>query len=254
MRVAAGFELRGIRFQYGGAVVLDEMTLCVPARARTAILGPSGAGKSTLLRLLAGLEAPADGEILLDSVIASRQNEIVVPAHRRAISMVFQDLALWPNLSALDNVMLGLSGSGLSGSARRERARAVLDLVGIGKLANRRPQALSGGEQQRVALARALAPAPAYLFLDEPFASIDLPVKARLLDEIGGLSEQGQFAVVLVTHDPLEAMALCSEAIVLEGGRLIESGALQILVSGDEPRSETLRAFRAQLRLLQHLR
>ena len=168
--------------------------------------------------------------------------------------MVFQDLALWPNLSALDNVVLGLSASGLAAAARRERARAVLERVGIGRLAGRRPETLSGGEQQRVALARALAPAPAYLFLDEPFASIDLPVKARLLDEIGALAEQGQFAVLLVTHDPLEALALCSEAVVLERGRLIESGELRALLNAEQPRSETLQAFRARLRLLQQLR
>lgn len=250
----AGFELRAVRFQYRGAIVLDEVTLRLPQRAHIAILGPSGAGKSTLLRLLAGLEAPAHGEILLDGVIASCPNEIVVLPHQRAISMVFQDLALWPNLSALDNVVLGLSGSGLAAAARRERARAVLELVGIGQLADRRPQALSGGEQQRVALARALAPAPAYLFLDEPFASIDLPVKARLLDEIGHLAEQAKCAVVLVTHDPLEAIALCSQAVVLERGRLIESGALHMLLNANDPPSETVRAFRAQLNLLQKLR
>ena len=241
-----GFELRAVRFQYGETVVLDEITLRLPAGARTAILGPSGAGKSTLLRLLAGLEAPSHGEILLDGVIASRPRHILVPPHRRAVAMVFQDLALWPNLSALDNVALGLSGSAFSAAGRRTRARAALDEVRLGGLADRRPATLSGGEQQRVALARALAVDPAYLLLDEPFASIDLPTKTRLLADIDDQAVRHGFAVLLVTHDPLEAQALCDEAIVLEQGRVSDCGALQALLNG-EPLSETLRAFRAQV-------
>jgi ABC-type Fe3+/spermidine/putrescine transport system ATPase subunit len=248
MTPAAGFELRGVSFRYGRSVVLDTVTFRLPRRVRTALLGPSGGGKSTVLRLLAGLELPTRGEVLVDGAVASSANGIAVPAHRRAISMVFQDLALWPNLSAFDNILLALSGSRLSRAARHERAEAVLDLVGIGGLAHRRPEALSGGEQQRVALARALAPEPAYLLLDEPFASIDWPVKARLLQEILAHSDRTGFAVVLVTHDPLEAMALCRDAVVLEGGRVVECGSLHALLNVGELRSETLRTFRAQLR------
>jgi len=250
--IAGGFELRAVGFRRCGTAVLDALTLRFPARTRAAIVGPSGAGKSTLLHLLAGLEAPTDGEILLDGAVVSRPGEIVVAPHRRTVSMVFQDLALWPNLTALANVVLGLAASGLAAAARRERARAMLELVGIAKLADRLPDALSGGEQQRVALARALGPAPAYLFLDEPFASIDLPVKTRLLAEIGRLADQEQIAVLLVTHDPLEALALCDDVVVLEHGCLIERGRLQTLL-GVEPRSESLQAFRAQLARLERL-
>jgi ABC-type Fe3+/spermidine/putrescine transport system ATPase subunit len=248
-----GFELHAVGFRRARSVVLDELTLDFPPRARTAIVGPSGAGKSTLLRLLAGLEAPSHGQILLDGAVISRMQEVVVPPHRRTVSMVFQDLALWPNLSALDNVLLGLSGTDLPIGARRQRAGAVLDLVGIGGLADRVPDTLSGGEQQRVALARALAPAPHYLLLDEPFASIDLPVKTRLLAEIARLADQERIAVVLVTHDPLEAVALCDEGVVLERGRLIERGRLQALLAAEVPQSETLQAFRAQLGALERL-
>jgi ABC-type Fe3+/spermidine/putrescine transport system ATPase subunit len=248
--ISRGFELRAVAFRCRGAVVLDALTLSLPPRQRTAIVGPSGAGKSTLLRLLAGLEAPTDGEILLDGALVSRPREIVVAPHRRRVSMVFQDLALWPNLSALANIVLGLSGSGLPAATRRRRAQAALELVGIGRLADRLPDTLSGGEQQRVALARALAPAPDYLFLDEPFASIDLSVKARLLAEIARLADQEKLAVLLVTHDPLEALALCDEGVVLECSRLAERGRLQALLDAEPPRSETLQAFRAQLDML----
>ena len=248
-----GFELRAVGFRRGRTVVLDELTLHLPPDARTAIVGPSGAGKSTLLQLLAGLEAPSDGQILLDGSVISRMQEVLVPPHRRTISMVFQDLALWPNLSARDNVVLGLSGTALPPGARRQRADAALDLVGVGHLAKRMPDSLSGGEQQRVALARALAPAPRYLFLDEPFASVDLPVKARLLAEIARLAEQEKIAVVLVTHDPLEAVALCDEGVVLECGRLIEHGRLRTLLAAEAPQSATLQAFRAQLGALERV-
>jgi ABC-type Fe3+/spermidine/putrescine transport system ATPase subunit len=244
---ASGFELRAVGLRRDGASVLDDLTLGLPQRTRTAVVGPSGAGKSTLLRLLAGLEAPTDGQILLDGAVVSNPREVVVAPHQRTVSMVFQDLALWPNLSALGNVMLALSGSGLPSGARRERAVAVLDLVGVGHLAGRLPDTLSGGEQQRVALARALAPAPHYLFLDEPFAGIDLVLKTRLLSEIGRLADQEKIAVILVTHDPLDAVALCDDGIVLEHGCLIERGPLQTLLAADVPPSETLRAFRAQL-------
>jgi ABC-type Fe3+/spermidine/putrescine transport system ATPase subunit len=250
---STGFELHGVGLQRAGTALLDGVTVQFSPHAHTAIVGPSGAGKSTLLRLLAGLDAPTHGQILLDGVVVSRPREVIVAPHQRTVSMVFQDLALWPNLSALDNVMLGLSGLRLPSDARRRRAAAVLEVVGIDGLAHRRPDTLSGGEQQRVALARALGPAPRYLFLDEPFASIDLPVKSRLLAEIARLAAQQSITVFLVTHDPLEALGLCDEAVVLESGRLSERGRLKTLLAGEMPRSETLRAFREQLCALKRM-
>jgi ABC-type Fe3+/spermidine/putrescine transport system ATPase subunit len=250
---STGFELHGVGLQRAGTALLGGLTVQFSPHAHTAIIGPSGAGKSTLLRLLAGLDVPTEGQILLDGVVVSRPQEVVVAPHLRKVSMVFQDLALWPNLSAFDNVMLGLSGSRLSTAARRRCATAALEMVGIDGLGHRPPDTLSGGEQQRVALARALAPAPRHLFLDEPFASIDLPVKSRLLAEIARLAAQQSIAVFLVTHDPLEALGLCEEAVVLEGGRLSAQGRLKTLLASESPDSETLRAFRDQLCALQRI-
>jgi iron(III) transport system ATP-binding protein len=226
----------------------------MPAGARVAVIGPSGAGKSSLLRLLAGLEAPTAGRIVLDGTVVSGPAEVMVPPQRRHISMVFQDLALWPNLSAVGNVMLALSGSDLPTSVRRLRALETLEQVGVRDLAKRFPETLSGGEQQRVALARALAPAPKHLFLDEPFASIDLPLKSRLLAEIARLADQQHLTIVLVTHDPLEALTLCNDAIVLERGRVAERGQLENLLAAPAQRSETLCAFANQLRALKPIR
>ena len=159
--------------------------------------------------------------------------------------MVFQDLALWPNLSVIENVRLGLSGASLSRREAATRVEEALHRCGIESLANRLPNTLSGGEQQRIALARAMAPRPDFLFLDEPFAGLDLVTKTRLLSVIQALAKEQEFTIVLVTHDPLEATTLCLSAVVLNAGRVEASGPLDELLGS--PKSELLKAFRTQL-------
>jgi ABC-type Fe3+/spermidine/putrescine transport system ATPase subunit len=239
-------ELRQASKLYGGIGALRRVSFAVPAGEHTALLGPSGSGKSTTLRLLAGLEAPDEGEVWIGGELASTAGRVHLPPHRRGIAMLFQDLALWPNLSVLDNVLLGLSGARLPKAERRERARWALSLCSIEDLAGRRPETLSGGQQQRVALARALAPEPRLLLLDEPFSGLDLVVKARLIDEVHRLAGERGFTVVLVSHDPLEAAPLCRAILVLRDGEVEEAGPLAALLQA--PRSELLRAFRDQLR------
>jgi ABC-type Fe3+/spermidine/putrescine transport system ATPase subunit len=243
-----GFEFRFVTKRYGGRPALAEASFTVPVGEHTAVVGPSGCGKSTLLRLMAGLDAPTAGQVLLFGSVASTPERILLPPHRRAVALVFQDLALWPNLSAIDNVLLGLSGSGLPRHEARMRADEAVSLCGITSLARRKPAQLSGGEQQRVALARALAVRPAFLLLDEPFAGLDLLLKTRLLEEIAGLASGRGVTVVLVTHDPLEATTLCRSAVVLDEGRVAEEGILRDLLHN--PRSELLKVFRDQLRRL----
>jgi len=244
--IAPACELRAVSKYYDGDFALWQVSVTVPWGEHTALLGPSGSGKSTALRLLAGLEAPTEGEVWIDGELASGAGREQVPPHRRGIAMVFQDLALWPGLSVLDNVLLGLSGAGLPRAERRERARWALSLCSIEDLAGRRPETLSGGQQQRVALARALAPEPRLLLLDEPFSGLDLVVKARLIDEVRRLAEERRLTVLLVSHDPLEATPLCRAAVVLREGEVEESGPLAALL--EAPRSELLRAFKEQLR------
>src|SRR5262249_12266433 len=221
---------------------LAAVSFTIAAGTHTALLGPSGCGKSTALRLLAGLDSPSAGQVLLDGQVVSRPAQVVLPPHRRGVALVFQDLALWPNLSVLDNVLLGLAGARLARAEAGERAREALALCHIKELVRRKPGQLSGGQQQRVALARAVAVRPVFLLLDEPFAGLDLVTKTRLLGEINALAAERKLTLVLVTHDPWEATTLCRSALVLGGGRVEESGAFAEVLRA--PQSELLRVFR----------
>lgn len=240
--MTAKFECRHLSKIYPGHAALTDVSVTINAAEHTAILGPSGCGKSTLLHILSGLDAPSEGAVLLNEERVSQANEIIVPPHRRGIAMVFQDLALWPNLSVIENVLLGQSSRALNSRQKRERAEQALSLCGIKAQAKRLPGELSGGQQQRVALARAIATQPEFLFLDEPFAGLDLVMKTHLLSEILELANQHQFTLLLVTHDPMEVVSLCSSVIVLEQGRVVEAGKLELLLQA--PKSETLKVFR----------
>lgn len=243
------FEFRSVSKLYDGNAALSAVSFMIEAGEHTAILGPSGCGKSTTLRLLAGLDTPSTGEVLLGRSVVSTPDTLDLPAHRRGVSMVFQDLALWPNLSVAKNVLLGLSGAGISRRDAQTRARRALSRCGIESFAARLPNTLSGGEQQRAALARAIAPQPDFLFLDEPFQGLDLVTKNHLLGEIKALASEEHFTIVLVTHDPLEVTTLCTSAVVLNGGRVEATGPLDDLLRA--PKSEILEAFRNHVRASQ---
>jgi len=222
-------EVEGLAKVHGGTVVFRNVGFSLAKGDRLAVLGASGGGKTTLVRLLAGLEEPSEGRIAR------------VPGIRTA--MVFQDLALWPNLSARDNVAFALPG--LPRTERHERALAALAACRVAELSERKPGSLSVGQQQRVALARAIAARPHLLLLDEPFSNLDLLLKQELMTEVARTADDLGAAVVLVTHDPLEALGLARRALVLEDGRLAENGDLRALLHN--PRSRLLQAFAAQI-------
>ncbi len=239
------FQLRDVSKTYDGQAALSTVSFTIEPEQHVAILGTSGCGKSTVLRLLAGLDTPSDGEVLLNGTVVSTAHTILMPPHLRGVSMVFQDLALWPNLSVIENVRLGLSGANLPRHEAATRAEEALHSCGIESFSNRLPKTLSGGQQQRVALARAIAPRPDFLFLDEPFAGLDLITKTRLLSEIQTLANAQEFTMLLVTHDPVEATTLCRAAVVLDRGRVEAAGPLDELLRS--PKSQLLEAFRTQL-------
>jgi len=222
---------KGIDCRLGGRPVLRGTDLTVAQRESVALLGSSGSGKSTLLRVIAGLELPERGEVLIGGTPATRDGRLLVPPHRRGIAMLFQDLALWPNLSVSGNVRLGLSGLRLPGHRTQERIDRALALCRISDLAGRRPGTLSGGQQQRVALARALAMHPKLLLLDEPLGGLDLLTKQAVLQEIARLKAELGFGVILVTHDPAEVRALCDCLAVLEDERIAEHGSIEAMTA-----------------------
>ena len=190
-----------------------------------ALLGPNGAGKTTLLRAIAGLVPIADGHVRLDGeLLEDSATSHYVPTEKRSIGFVFQDYLLFPHLTVLENVAFGMRARGRSGAEAALSARDWLDRLGLTRYSGARPAALSGGERQRVALARALAPNPRVLLLDEPLAALDATTRIDVrhdlkkhLDSFGGYR-------VVVTHDALEAMTLADRLVVIENGRLVQSG------------------------------
>jgi ABC-type sulfate/molybdate transport systems ATPase subunit len=204
---------------------------CIFASDWTVIFGPSGAGKSTLLRLLAGLDHPITGNIILDGrALTETSTDLRVPPGHRQTSLVSQQPALFPHLTVAANVAYGLRN--LDQSARARRVNEMLDLVGASDLAARRPQDLSGGQAQRVALARALAPAPRLLLLDEPFSALDGVASDALLIRLQNWLRENNVQTVVATHDATDALATSAEVLLLrDGHRLALGPAAEVLAS-----------------------
>ncbi|MFM8237040.1 MAG: sulfate/molybdate ABC transporter ATP-binding protein [Actinomycetota bacterium] len=201
--------------------------LRVPAGGAVAILGPNGAGKTTVLRALAGLQPLARGRIELDGeTLEDSDAGISVPTERRSVGFVFPDLRLFPHLDVRDNVAFGMRARGTGRSEARKRADAWLDRLGLAELADRSPAALSGGEAQRVALARTLATEPALLLLDEPLSAVDASTRPATRAVLRAALTDGPAVRVIVTHDPVDAAALADRILVLEAGRIIQTGTL----------------------------
>ena len=206
-----------VSVRFDGAAALDGASLEVDQGEVVTILGPSGSGKTTLLRVVAGLQAPDSGRVLLDGVDLS-----TTPPHRRGIGLVFQDHALFPHRDVAANVAFGLRMRGNPDEAVSSRTAELLDLVGLAGFERRSVGSLSGGEQQRVALARALAPEPRVLLLDEPLGSLDRRLRDRLLDDLGRLFDELGLTAVYVTHDQTEAFTLGDRVAVMRAGQIVQ--------------------------------
>ncbi|WP_434742686.1 ABC transporter ATP-binding protein [Micromonospora sp. SH-82] len=214
-----------------------DVRLHVAAGEVVALLGPNGAGKTTALRALAGLAPLHAGHLVLDGVELDRpgHRHPVGPEHRR-IGVVFQDYLLFPHLDVLDNVAFGPRRQGLDRRAARRRAADWLDQVGLADHAHRRPRQLSGGQAQRVALARALAVEPTLLLLDEPLAALDAGTRLDTRARLHGHLAEHPGAAVLVTHDPLDALALADRLVIVEQGRIVQEGDATTVTT--RPRTE----------------
>ncbi len=210
-------RLDGVSKSYGAVQAVQDLCLEVAQGEFLGVLGPSGCGKTTTLQMIAGFEAPSRGGIWLDGAELTR-----VPAARRNIGMVFQSYALFPHMTAGENVAFGLEMRRVPRDERGRRVAAALDQARLSGLADRFPRALSGGQQQRVALARALVIEPRLLLLDEPLSNLDAKLRESMQAELRALQRRLGITTVLVTHDQAEAMALCDRIAVMQAGRVVQ--------------------------------
>ncbi|WP_457580658.1 ABC transporter ATP-binding protein [Ensifer canadensis] len=211
---------QNVRKQFGAFTAIHDLSLTIEPGTLVTLLGPSGCGKTTTLRMLAGLEHPSAGRILIGG-----KDVTMLPANERDVSMVFQSYALFPHMTSLDNVAYGLESSGMKKKEARDRAEEGLKLVGLGGLGQRLPAELSGGQQQRVAVARALVLEPQVLLLDEPLSNLDARLRRRVRTEIRELQQRLGFTAVYVTHDQDEALAVSDRIIVMKDGEIAQEGA-----------------------------
>lgn len=228
MPAGAALAVDRVCQKYGHVTAVDEVSFSLSHGEILALVGHSGSGKSTLLRLAAGLERPQSGRVLIDGREVTGANGFV-PPERRGVGLIFQDYALFPHMTALENVKFGLGKLPRAEAVRI--AKSSLDSVGLGALANQYPHTLSGGEQQRVALARALAPTPSVLLMDEPFSNLDRRTRDLVRDETITVLRRNRKTAILVTHDPEEAMRLGDRIVLLRSGRVVQAGLAKDLYS-----------------------
>ncbi|MEE8392160.1 MAG: ABC transporter ATP-binding protein [Anaerolineae bacterium] len=212
-------EIRRLRKSYPDGWTLHDVSFTIEESEHFCLLGPSGCGKTTLLRLIAGLEMPDGGHVLLGG-----EDVTSVPSHLRGLGLMFQEYALFPHKDVFGNVAFGLRMQGLGRETVAARVADVLDIVGLEGFEHRDVNQLSGGERQRVALARSLAPQPRLLMLDEPLGALDRSLRERLMEELPGILRRAGATAITVTHDQEEAFALADRVVLMRAGRVVQVG------------------------------
>jgi len=236
-------ELRNVVKRYGSFTAVQPMNLGIEPGAFVTLLGPSGCGKTTTLRMVAGLAAPSAGDILIKG---ARVND--VPIHRRNLGLVFQNYALFPHKTVLDNVAFGLKYRKVARAEIAKRVRNALELVQLPQMADRYPSQLSGGQQQRIALARAIVVEPDVLLLDEPLSALDANLREEMRVELKKIQHQLGITTIFVTHDQSEALAMSDKIIVMNNGWIEQEGSPQEVYT--RPRSEFVARFLGNSNLL----
>jgi ABC-type Fe3+/spermidine/putrescine transport system ATPase subunit len=215
----AYIQIGGLSKSFGSVAAVRDFDLDIQADEMVALIGPSGCGKSTTLRMVAGLDLPDGGRIQIDG-----QDVTFAPPHARRVGMVFQDYALFPNMTVAENIQFGPMIARRPRAERSRRAAELAELTHLGETLARYPHQLSGGQKQRVALARALATEPRVLLLDEPLSALDAPIRQSLRMEIRRIQQQIRIATIYVTHDQEEALAIADRVVVMDAGRICEVG------------------------------
>ncbi|MEY3999679.1 MAG: hypothetical protein RLZZ626_34 [Actinomycetota bacterium] len=233
----ADLDLVGVRKEFPGFTALENLDLHIPAGQFFALLGPSGCGKTTTLRIVAGLETPTTGRVLIGG-----QDVTDTKPHERPVNTVFQSYALFPHMTVLENVAFGLRQRKIDDPVGK--AQVALELVELGHLAQRRPQQLSGGQQQRVALARALVNRPSLLLLDEPLGALDLKLRRQMQIELKAIQMEVGLTFLHVTHDQEEAMDMADTVAVMNKGHIEQMGAPELLY--DRPKTAFVAKFLGQ--------
>ena len=217
-------EINNISHSYGDKLIIDKLSLSVNANELTCLLGGSGSGKTTILRLIAGLETPLLGEIIIDKNIVSKGNTIVIPPYKRELAYIFQDLALWPHFTVYKNIAFGLT-------ERKEKnvddkVLQMLEFFNLQEYAKKFPHQLSGGQKQLLAIARSLVLKPKVLLMDEPLSNLDVKLKRKLLDYIKKLQTEFNLTIIYVTHDHREAFSIADKVFILNNGNIEDSGTI----------------------------
>lgn len=236
----ADLHLDRVTKEFPGFIAVDDITVTIPAGSFFALLGPSGCGKTTTLRMVAGLEDPSSGKILIGGDDVTNMK-----AHQRPVNTVFQSYALFPHLTIIENVAFGLRRRKIPNAL--DLAKDALDLVELGHVANRRPSQLSGGQQQRVALARAVVNRPALLLLDEPLGALDLKLRRQMQLELKQIQNEVGLTFLHVTHDQEEAMTMADTVAVMNRGRIEQMGAPEDLY--ENPQTTFVATFLGQSNL-----
>ena len=214
-------ELINVTKRWGNFVAINHLNMVIEDREFITLLGPSGCGKTTTLRMIAGLETPTEGKIIIgDKVVFDSENGINLSPAKRDIGFLFQNYALWPHMTVYKNITFGLENLKWPKDQIEQRANEVMDMLKIRKFSGRYPAELSGGQQQRVAIARTLAPRPTILFMDEPLSNLDAKLRGEMRTELKRLHSDTNSTFVYVTHDQLEAMTLATRICLIETGDL----------------------------------
>lgn len=225
-------KLNKITHSYGDKSVLQDLTLNIKDNQLTCLLGGSGSGKTTILRLIAGLGIPNNGQIIIQDKIVTDKQKIIIPPYKRNLGYIFQDLALWPHFTVYKNIAFGLKErkpSYLQGREEnvKDTVFKMLDFFGLLEHTEKYPHQLSGGQQQLVAISRSLVLKPKILLMDEPLANLDVKLKRKILEHIKNLKQNFNLTIVYVTHDHKEALTLADTIVVLNDGKVEETGNVE---------------------------
>ena len=218
-------KLNDIMHSYGDKRVLQQLSLNIDANLLTCLLGGSGSGKTTILRLIAGLEIPQSGLITIANDKVTENKQIIIPPHQRNLGFIFQDIALWPHFTVYKNIAFGLTER--KEENVKESVFKMLDFFGLQEYAEKYPHQLSGGQQQLVAISRSLVLKPKILLMDEPLANLDVKLKRKILEHIKNLKQNFDLTIVFVTHDHKEAFAIADNIVVLNEGKIQQTGNVE---------------------------